>query len=811
MKLIKFKSDMNYIFTYKSIKTNLFIYYLLFILTFLLTSITYGQTAKGSISGIVKDTTGKPVEYILVALNKGNKSSQTDKNGEYSFEELAEGSYTLTTSFMGSVLQTQTVSLKSEEKISLDFTLTANAETLNEVLIVGNKYSITSKKESEYVSRLPLKNLENSQVYSVVDKELIKEQMALTLEESFRNVPGAAPAKTGSGMPSFFSRGFQTSENFRNGMATYLRTGIDLANVERVETIKGPSSTLFGAQMTSFGGIVNYITKRPYKNFGGEIGYTMGSWDLNRITLDLNTPIKDTEGLEVRLNVARQTENSFQDQGNNATILIAPSIAYQVSDRLKLSLDVDFLFVKGIVAGGWTTSPALGINSFKDLNLDYRQSLNDNSLVSKQGSNNVFLEAEYKISDEWISQSRYAYGGGSYDDLYIFDFIWQDKSTVNRVLRAFTDEKSTRKNFQQNFIGDFKLGKLRNRLVMGFDYLSSSRLTRYDGLGYNGIKVFEPANLDNLPSTPVIRIEDVLSVLADRKTGQNHTKESTYSVYASDVLNITDQLLVMASLRVDRYIGDGTTNTLTRATTGNYNQTALSPKFGFVYQILKDKLSVFSNYLNGFKNIPNRIQPDGELSVFKPQQAVQLESGVKIDLSDKFNATISYYEIDVTNSLRNEPRGTQTFVIQDGTQKSKGLELEIIGRPFSGFNYVASYGYNENEFTNASSTVMGKRAPGTPKNVVNLWASYTIINGKAQGLGLGIGNSYVSEAFLDGANTFTLSSYNLLDATLFYNRPRYRIGIKANNILDEQYWVSDGFYARPQKPANFMINLTYKF
>jgi iron complex outermembrane receptor protein len=222
-------------------------------------------------------------------------------------------------------------------------------------------------------------------------------------------------------------------------------------------------------------------------------------------------------------------------------------------------------------------------------------------------------------------------------------------------------------------------------------------------------------------------------------------------------------------------------------------------------------VSIFSNYLNGFKNIPPRIQPNAEVSVFKPQQATQLEGGVKVDLSDKFNATISYYNIEVTNSLRNEIRNTQTFVIQDGTQKSKGVELEIIGRPFSGFNYVASYGYNENEFTNATSNVMGKRAPGTPKNVVNLWASYTIINGKAQGLGLGIGNSYVSEAFLDGANTFTLSSYNLLDATIFYNRPRYRIGIKANNLLDEKYWVSDGFYARPQKPSNFMINFTYKF
>jgi iron complex outermembrane receptor protein len=767
------------------------------------------NTEKGQVSGKLTTVDGNPAPFVSVALQGTNLGATSDENGYFKFS-APEGEYTILVRSLDLKEQKQPVSIEANTNTKVNFRLIETSQALKEVVVVGNKYSITSRKESEYVSRLPIKNLENSQVYSVIDKELIKEQMALTLEESFRNVPGAAPAKTGSGMPSFFSRGFQTSENFRNGMATYLRTGIDLANVERVETIKGPSSTLFGSQMTSFGGIINYVTKRPYEHFGGEIAYSMGSWDLNRMTLDLNTPIKNAEGLLVRLNVSRQTENSFQDQGNKATTLIAPSISYQVNDRLKLSLDIDFLSANGIVAGGWITGPTLGITSFKDLKLDYRQSLNDNSLVSKQSSNNVFLEAEYKISDEWVSQSRYAYGGGAYDDLYIFDYIWQTQSSVDRVLRAFTDEKTTRKNFQQNFIGDFKLGQLRNRLVVGFDYLSSSRLTRYDGLGY-GAKVFEPANLDNLNATPVIRIENVLAALAGRNTGQNHTKESTYSIYASDVLNLTDNLLLMGSLRVDRFISDGTTNTLTRATTGNYNQTALSPKFGLVYQIVKEKVSLFGNYLNGFKNVGNRIQPNGEVSIFKPQQAAQWEGGVKVDLANKLNATISYYQIDVTNSTRNELRDGINFFVQDGTQKSKGLEVEIIGRPFSGFNYVASYGYNDNEFTKANLNVMGKRAQGTPEHVVNLWASYAIIDGKAQGFGLGIGNSYVSETFLDSANTFTLASYNLLDATLFYNRPKYRISLKANNILDKQYWVSDGYYARPQKPANFMINVTYKF
>lgn len=794
---------------YLSLKNSKSFSFLLCLLAFLFAGNVLAQKNNNNlIQGQVTTRDGSPAAYSTIKLSNG-RSARVDKEGRYTFRDLNPGTYVVTVSFVGLPEQSQTLSVAVGETAVADFVLSADGKTLDEILIIGQKYAITSKKESDYVARLPLKNLENPQVYSVVDKELIKEQMALTLEESFRNVPGAAPSKTGAGMPSFFSRGFQTSENFRNGMATYLRTGIDLAQVERVETIKGPTSTLFGAQMTSFGGIVNYITKKPYETFGGEVGYSMGSWDMNRLTADINAPIAAEEGLLFRVNLARQKENTFQDQGNNATMLIAPSLSYQVNDRLKLSLDADFYSVKGITPAGWMIAADLGKTSFDQLNLDYRQSLNDNSLVSRQSSSNVLFQADYKLSDQWQSQTKYAWGNGSYDDLHIFDMIWKTDKLVDRILRVFTDEESARKNFQQNFIGDFKIGQFRNRMVVGLDYMSNYRKTRYDGLGYGGIPVFAPAQLDSLSKTPVIRIEDVNAVLAKRNTGQNVTKEASYSAYVSDVFNVTDRLSAMASLRVDRFISEGVTNTLSRKQSGNYNQTALSPKFGLVYEVLKDKVSLFANYMNGFKNVPGRDQPDKTYSVFKPQRANQLEGGVKVELSDLFNATVSYYNIDVTNSLYTETRKDGNYTLQGGTQNSKGFEVELIGKPFTGFNYVASYGYNDNEFVSGANE--GKRAIGTPDHVFNIWASYALTNGRAKGLGLGVGNSYISKAFLDAANTFTLGAYNLLDATVFYNRPKYSIRVKANNILDKKYWVSDGYYARPQKPFNFMASVAYKF
>lgn len=702
------------------------------------------------------------------------------------------------------------ISIRTRAQRSASTQDSITAQQLAEVLVVGNKYEISSKKPSEDVARIDLPYLENPQVYSVIDKELIKEQSAISLDEAFRNIPGAAPSKTGAGMPAFFSRGFQTSENFRNGMATYLRTGIDLANVERVEAIKGPNSTFFGAQMTSFGGIINYITKKPYETFGGEVAYSTGSWNFNRITADLNTPLGKEKDVLFRVNIARQQENSFQYQGGNNTMLIAPSIHYRVNDRFALSLDADYSSQKGITPAGWFISGTLAEKSFNDLNLSYKESLNDNSLTSQQQSSNILFQANYKLSDQWTSETKYAWGNGAYDDLYIFDLIWRTRDSVDRILRAFSDEQTARHNLQQNFKGNFRIGSLLNRAVIGLDWVQNHRYTRYDGLGY-GEKVFESVDLNRLSEAPVIRIEDVQQLLAQRNTGYNQTTQKTLGAYIADVISIADRLHLSLGLRFDRFINDGTYNTLSRATTGAYTQNTLSPRLGFSFELLPERLSFFGNYMNGFKNIGNQIQPDQSISVFKAQRANQLEAGTKIAFGKILNATLTYYDIQVSNSVMNRVVDNMNFYFQEGEQKSQGFEAELMSNPLPGFNILTSYAYNHNKFSKANASVEGKRALGTPEHVVNGWATYALLNGRLKGLGIGGGYTFVSDAFLDASNEFILDGYHLLDATLYYNHPKFRLSVKGNNLLDVQYWVSDGYYARPQRPGNFLASITYRF
>ncbi|HTG54709.1 MAG TPA: TonB-dependent receptor, partial [Niabella sp.] len=139
------------------------------------------------------------------------------------------------------------------------------------------------------------------------------------------------------------------------------------------------------------------------------------------------------------------------------------------------------------------------------------------------------------------------------------------------------------------------------------------------------------------------------------------------------------------------------------------------------------------------------------------------------------------------------------------------IEAEVTGNPFPGFNFVSGYSYNDNKYIKSAVNLVGKRAVGAPRETANLWLSYSLLKGDLKGMGIGAGFLYVSETYLNNINTFTLPAYTILDATVFYNAGQYRISLKANNLTGTNYWVSDGFYARPQKPGNFLASIAWKF
>lgn len=252
------------------------------------------EADKGHIKGVVTTTDGKPAAHVSVDVVGTSRKTITSADGTFTLHDIPAGNYEIRISLMGYQRQTQQVTVTAGKTSKMDIRLNVSDQQLQEVIVSSthNKFKTSSSKD---VAKLPLASMENPQVYTTINKELLQEQGIFTADDAIRNAPGitklwSANGRAGDGGAIYTMRGFTTAIKLRNGMAGLVTSTVDAINLEKMEVIKGPSGTLYGSTLVSYGGLINRVTKQPYDHFGGEISYSAGSYGLNRVTADINTP-----------------------------------------------------------------------------------------------------------------------------------------------------------------------------------------------------------------------------------------------------------------------------------------------------------------------------------------------------------------------------------------------------------------------------------------------------------------------------------------------------------------------------------------
>ena len=778
----------------------------------------------GNINGTVVDEGGAPLAAVNVTLKGFNKGATSDFDGAFAIQNVARGSYTLVFSYIGFVTKTVNVTVNGNENLG-KVSLVASEEQLGTVTLSGHNGNRFARVKSETVAKLPLEDIENPQVYNVISAELLQDQVVTNFDDALKNSPGIdklweSTGRGGDGAGYFSLRGFAVQPNLVNGVASLTNGSPDPANIDNIEVIKGPSGTLYGSTLTSYGGLINVNTKKPFYSFGGNASYTVGSYGLHRLTADVNTRLSETEDIALRVNTAYHTQNSFQDAGFRKSFFIAPSLSYEVNDRLSF-------FVNTEIFSGKSTNQTmlfvdrgapLRVTNLDELGYDNKRSYTGNDLYINTPSLSIQAQMNYKISDQWTSQTTFSSSSSKSDGYYsyLYESTQYTPVTEGIVLSRYVSKQNSETigtNLQQNFIGDFELGNLRNRFVGGLDFYSRrvvNNSSAYVGNGaiYIGdnlqefnegvLGITDPAAYTD--DSGILNQPGVDALLAGSAINPTISEQRIYSAYVSDVLNILPELSAMASLRVDHFVNEDS----------DFDQTALSPKFGVVYQPILDTWSFFANYMNGFSNVAPIV--DGQTFNFDPEQANQFEVGSKINFSDKISATVSYYDIKVTNTVIT--LGPQDYS-QGGERTSKGIEASITANPVAGLNIIAGYSFNDSELTSAApGDPFGGRRPESagPENLANLWASYRFTEGALRGFGLGFGGNYASEnkIFNRDNGTFTLPEYTILNASAFYGFESFRITLKLDNIANKEYYKGWSTIS-PQQLRSLSANLKYNF
>ncbi len=223
---------------------------------------------------------------------------------------------------------------------SVAFTFAApNAVTLDLrapgefVSVSGEGPAMTSPRFTEPLRDIP-------QTITVVPAAVIEAQGATTLRDVLRNVTGISIQAGEGGVPAgdnLSIRGFSArTDFFIDGVRDVGGYTRDPFNVEQVEVVKGPSSSIAGRGST--GGVINIATKAPHLGATHHVSVGLGSSDYKRGTLDVNQPVGDN--VAFRLNAMwNDADTPGRDAVTNQRWGIAPSLAFGIGTPTRVTLD----------------------------------------------------------------------------------------------------------------------------------------------------------------------------------------------------------------------------------------------------------------------------------------------------------------------------------------------------------------------------------------------------------------------------------------------------------------------------------------
>ena len=167
----------------------------------------------------------------------------------------------------------------------------ADASTGNVIIVTATKREQTLQETPVSVSVTSGETLERAEIRDLQDLQTVAPSLRVSQLQSSANT-------------TFIIRGFGNGANnvgiepsvgvfidgvYRSRSASSIN---DLANVSRIEVLRGPQNTLFG--MNASAGVISVVTREPQFEFGGSASFTYGNFDQIVAKADITGPLTDS-------------------------------------------------------------------------------------------------------------------------------------------------------------------------------------------------------------------------------------------------------------------------------------------------------------------------------------------------------------------------------------------------------------------------------------------------------------------------------------------------------------------------------------
>jgi iron complex outermembrane receptor protein len=563
--------------------------------------------------------------------------------------------------------------------------------------------------------------------------------------------------------------------------------GVPLFDLDRIEVLRGPQGTLFGA--TAPGGVINIHTRPPDNTFEGYAAAGYGNYNAVSTDVALRGPIV-TNALFLGVSGHFDRRDGFVE---NIVTGDHPDTQRTLDGRMQL---------RWKPAEPWEVSFFATADQWRD------------------GMTATYVPGQ---DPDWFKVARNLEGFTDTDSYGQALRVGYENADV-RVTSA-TAHRTWSQNLSQDF--DFSAADI----ITGF---SNPEVTQWS----------EELHLQSPDETQLLRWL-AGGYFCDRKKDNNFgsvlvpfalnqqtlalTKAQTWAGFGQLTWTAVESLDLVGGVRVtddtrsiDRQGLVNGAPTPGASYTASLHDTDVQPKAGLAWQAT-ERAQLYASFTTGYQ--PGGFNPssgNAAQSQFERAHSLNYELGAKTDWLDKrlfVDAALFYTEVsDYQTYYVIPPNGTETVVLNADAATLYGAELTLTARPARGWELSCAAGYTHARYDQFTNPLTGANLDGNtisfvPEFTLNAAAQYRFASGLfARTEVTGVGQYY----FTDG-NTASQSPFALLNAAVGYEQKNWSLRVYGRNLTDEHY-ASNGLefgpgfvVLQPGNPRTFGVVLDVHF
>jgi len=579
-----------------------------------------------------------------------------------------------------------------------------------------------------------------------------------------------------------------------------------MAAAQRIEIIKGPASSLYGAE--AIGGVLNLITAAPPDHTDGTISVQGNNQGYRRADVQVGTTVGKL-GFIASGYYANQTNGPIQysDFHKSASTY---RLDYHIDSATTLSNSVTYVDYFSDMYGSLDSAHFAARNYSAQTFFTYRRvyAFRERSTLTHRWNENSSTSATFMFRNNSVIQNP-SYQIGTYRiGNKPANPVSPDTAIGNINDNAFHSYGLSVQHVQ-------RFAFLESKLIIGTN-------AEFNPQSFNENFIWVKKQLNQQGLVNNVGYTNPDSVLANYKT-----LVTDFGSYVDYEFSPARGLRVIAALRYDAFqygfvnYKPGSTVTGGPSAVTNYHKVA--PKLGFTYNI--DGIGFYGNYSEGYvpPQITDVFGKTSNSTYLKPQTFHNYEVGGWISLvGNRLYADWSAYLMNGKDEIISVklPNGISQSE-NAGETRHRGLEYGLTFRPTAEWMVRFSGTSAKHSFVNYVSggvDYSGKEMSDAPHFFGNAQVTYK--PQFAKGIYLSGEWQRVGKYYMDNLDQYGYNGFNVVNLRAGYNYAHFGIWVNALNVFNEYYSttsqasVSNGKAAYTYQlsdPRSVTLGLSYHF